>query len=423
MCLITVCPKGTSKNSEELKGWIRNGFKSQRDGSGFAYKKDGENQIYLSKGFFIADLMIKAIEDSNLQENDELIIHHRTSTGGSDRLKNTHPFVISNNFNEITQLSTFTDKPVMAHNGIFGGYSEIIDKEYNDTVHWILFWEPLLNGRMIEDPETFFKVYNSKISVNFNKLAFLFPNRDLYLVGDFQKEGNYYHSNSCYKDYTRSDYGGSSISLPRATSSKSYNSRVNTLDIEEEDEQKFEEIECFKGLMKYKTFINDKTVTSYHITEEFEPLTFDNASRFVYKLKGNVNNPWIKIKTGTEITGDHVSLEYLNKTNVSIGVTFDYLKNEYIRKCMFAYNQIYTDIIVLAKIDSFDPSKSRIKKLRNILQNANQRKQVKVFISKGNSIDYLVEVKSLQMYVDKYTKKFSEKKETQKLTQLEAELN
>src|SRR3990167_5635852 len=165
MCLITVAPKGTSKNSEQLKEWIKNGFKNQKDGSGFAYKKNGTDEIYLSKAFWYPDSMIKAIVDSNLTEDDELIIHHRTSTGGSDARKNTHPFIVSDDFEEMTQLQALTKKPVMAHNGVFYGYYDLIDKTFNDTAHWIMMWEPLLADRMVDNPELFFKLYDTKINI------------------------------------------------------------------------------------------------------------------------------------------------------------------------------------------------------------------------------------------------------------------
>ena len=65
MCVAIVAPKGVSKNSEFFKTSIKKSEVNNRDGMGMAFKKNGENQIYISKGYTNVDKLIETIDSFN----------------------------------------------------------------------------------------------------------------------------------------------------------------------------------------------------------------------------------------------------------------------------------------------------------------------------------------------------------------------
>lgn len=235
MCLISVVPKGIEKNKEKLKGFIKNGMSTNTHGSGYAIKKNGI--IYLKKGFRDADQLLESICNHNLSLEDELIIHHRTGTSGKQNDINMHPFIVSGD-EEVVKITEANeiDSPVMAHNGVFYSYSDH-QSDYNDTFHFVnkFVYIPELLSLLKRDPKCWESVFKSVISSN--KLAFLFPDRDLQLIGEFKEEDGYFHSHNGYKSYVI-DRGGSSNYLPSMHQS-SY--KQNTIDFENWDESDWAE--------------------------------------------------------------------------------------------------------------------------------------------------------------------------------------
>ena len=141
MCLISICPKGTEKNTKEVHDFIGNGFISNTDGSGFMYKKDGTNKINVVKGFFDSQEMIDYISKLNLEVNDELVIHHRNGTSGLVSAENCHPFVISKDNNTITDTCIETDNPCIVHNGMIYGITNqmFLNSQFSDTFAFVKY--------------------------------------------------------------------------------------------------------------------------------------------------------------------------------------------------------------------------------------------------------------------------------------------
>lgn len=210
MCLISVCPKGTYKYTEEVTNFIKSGATSNSQGSGFMYKRSGEHFIYVKKGFFDVEKLLEAIKDANLDEDDELVIHHRIATSGiGNRAENTHPFVISENHNEIISLDIKTHKPALVHNGIFSiDQYEKLDRGFSDTY---AFTRYIMNDKlnfMLNDPAAFAETYS--LELGWSRMALLLPNRDVFMFGDFIEDNGYFHSNGGYKRFVY-DRGGSSF--------------------------------------------------------------------------------------------------------------------------------------------------------------------------------------------------------------------
>lgn len=208
MCLITAAPKGTKKRGKDLESFIKNGMESNTDGSGFAYKRNGQSLVNIHKGFRDFNEMVDAIDKLKLKEEDELIIHHRIGTSGLKNEYNMHPFAVSESDSVLQTTKGSLNVPLMAHNGVFYKFTDR-SSNFNDTYHFVqkFIAIPEITSLLTRDPSKFKELFDSMLGTN--RLAFLFPNRDMVLIGDFKSEDGYYHSNGGYKRFVY-DYGGSS---------------------------------------------------------------------------------------------------------------------------------------------------------------------------------------------------------------------
>lgn len=205
MCLISVLPKGTKKNTEEVHEFIKSGFNCNKDGSGFMYKRNGENKITIDKGYFNLTKLIDNITSLNLTEDDELVIHHRIGTAGLVSNENTHPFLISDVESEINAIDITIDKPAMVHNGVFWGITSYTNrnKDFCDSYAFARYFmaNKHLMAIFLEDKSLFKELCDRYIGTD--KLCLLFPDRDLQMYGHFIENNGYYHSNSGYYTTTR----------------------------------------------------------------------------------------------------------------------------------------------------------------------------------------------------------------------------
>lgn len=200
MCLISVCPKGTEKNSQKVIDFIKSGADCNKQGSGFAFKRNGENTITVNKGFFEVDLLIAAIKKSKLEVDDELIIHHRIGTSGEVSIYNCHPFVISKVDKEVSAVDIVTNKPCLVHNGVFSGITNYmkLNPKMSDTYAFtrhIMSDENILNIFM-NNKELFETIMDDVVGSD--KLCVLYPDRDLQMYGKFVEKDGYFHSNGGY---------------------------------------------------------------------------------------------------------------------------------------------------------------------------------------------------------------------------------
>jgi hypothetical protein len=211
MCLITAAPKGTIKTVEALESFIRQGMSSNTDGSGISYKRNGTNIVHLKKGLFTVSDVLTEIERINLDVNDELVIHHRIGTSGEKDAINTHPFLVTTDKELSIRVDGSFNLPTMAHNGVFYKFTDRQSK-YSDTYHFI---EKFISNNnvlnILKEDFTQFDDWFSSV-LGSAKLAFLFPDRDMLLIGKFTEDDGYFHSNSGYKSYVYDKGGSSSFS-------------------------------------------------------------------------------------------------------------------------------------------------------------------------------------------------------------------
>ncbi len=111
MCIIAYSKKGHKLISDET---IKTMFQANPHGAGLMIKmKNGKTEW--RKGFMRVDDFIKAIRE--FPDDREIALHMRIATDGEIVPANTHPFVVSNNMNDLRLLDGVGDM-VLMHNGI-----------------------------------------------------------------------------------------------------------------------------------------------------------------------------------------------------------------------------------------------------------------------------------------------------------------
>ena len=209
MCLVSILPKGKEKFNDKVIAFIRKGAASNTQGSGFMYKRNGENKITIDKGYFNVEDLLNKLESLNLTEEDEVVVHHRISTSGLVSEENSHPFVISSKHETVCATNITVNKPCLAHNGMFSDLRDYmsLNPDFSDTYAF---------ARYIMGNPSIMKIYNTdkdlfklltKGILSGSRVAILFPDRDLETLGSFVDDDGYKHSNSGYCTYNR-NYGG-----------------------------------------------------------------------------------------------------------------------------------------------------------------------------------------------------------------------
>lgn len=209
MCLISVLGKGTTKYSEEVTGFLKRGMESNRDGSGFMYKRDGGNTVVVRKGFFKFDDLIAALNSAELKDSDELVVHHRIGTSGLVSAENTHPFIISHIHSTIIQTDAKVAVPCLVHNGMFSELEkhERLNPNFSDTYAFARYIMTNAIDLYTLETDLFKKALRPVIGGS--RICVVYPHRDLIMLGDFVEDNGYYHSHRGYKPWsTYTDRGG-----------------------------------------------------------------------------------------------------------------------------------------------------------------------------------------------------------------------
>lgn len=91
MCVAVLTLAGYRLTESEIK----NGWRNNPDGGGFAYVKDGKVQI--EKGLMTLETFEKKYEEiaSQVFRESPMLVHFRIGTSGTKDANNTHPFAIT----------------------------------------------------------------------------------------------------------------------------------------------------------------------------------------------------------------------------------------------------------------------------------------------------------------------------------------
>lgn len=407
MCLISSCPKGTEKSSQEVMDFIESGMNCNSDGSGFMYKRNGTNEIVVKKGYFAVSLLKQAIIDANLTIDDELVIHHRIGTSGNVTNTNCHPFIISDVAEETIRTDYTTNKPCMVHNGIFRylhSYMQL-NPHLSDTYAFSRYIMPDLLG-LLENNKKLFTILTDRI-IGTDKICILHPHKDLEMLGNFIEKNGYFHSNNGYCRMVR-DFGGSSTAYRRNMHEDYENFMNNDWDngnfVHTVRDNKKNNLPITNNEKKLIVTENTEAtikslfpiikLSKYQIT-----LNNDNANHFIFALKSeydlNASNCYY-----FEIDNFNKNIYYQNVKTIN-NKKFDSIRTDnlidnyyYIPKGEYA--DVYTDYLFLNR-NNFIRTKTACKKHKKILASNYKRGDNDCIKLKG-----IREIKklALKLYID-----------------------
>lgn len=196
MCIIAIKPKNVKIQSEEI---LRNCFTRNSDGAGYMFVLNEE--VIIKKGLMkFTDFYNSLMEDYKKYdlEKQNVVMHFRIGTSGESATGCTHPFPVTNDLPKLELLHVRTNLGV-CHNGIISDFNDRKAK-YSDTELYIAHViTPLikLNISAYKFKDVQELIYRTTVS----KWAFLNKSDEVYIVGDFIKDGEYLYSNSTYESY------------------------------------------------------------------------------------------------------------------------------------------------------------------------------------------------------------------------------
>lgn len=200
MCLIIYAGKNTNKKDAFLEEAIRKAEEFNGDGMGFAVKKHNSNTIYLDKGYIDVDTFIDKIKAAKVGYKDELLVHLRIGNKGAKDAVMCHPFVVSDNEEEIIQLEANTDKMVLAHNGTMYRHA-VVNSKFSDTYHFIknIMSKESVQKFLYDNTDDFDKVMDPHIQSS--RLILMKHDQKTILLGKWYKENGFYFSKDYYEEY------------------------------------------------------------------------------------------------------------------------------------------------------------------------------------------------------------------------------
>lgn len=200
MCIIIAKDKEGKLPSMDT---LRTCFTHNSDGAGIMYVDKG--QVVIDKGFMTFNDLEKHLKVLYKKFNDfkdkSLVIHCRIGTSGTNTRENTHPYCISEDFNELHKTKVLCDLGIV-HNGIITDYTPLDNtNNTNDTQEFIMkYLAPIYNHY-----RDFYKnefILKGLEDITNSKLVFLDKNDDLYYVGEFVEDNGVKYSNGTYKPYS-----------------------------------------------------------------------------------------------------------------------------------------------------------------------------------------------------------------------------
>ena len=199
MCIIVAKPAGVARPTEDV---LKTCWNNNSDGAGFMYRDPRTGKVIIKKGYMHYKEFIKAIEDSNLTDEDAIVYHFRITSSGGTSPENTHPFPISRNMDDL-KLLKLSCGVGMAHNGVLGSGKGT----HSDTQLYIteVLSEPTVLKGILSGNKVITKLVEADITGS--KFAILDKSSLLllgsgWIKGSETDEPSLYYSNSSYKART-----------------------------------------------------------------------------------------------------------------------------------------------------------------------------------------------------------------------------
>lgn len=202
MCIIVAKPRGVKMPSENI---LRNCFIANPDGAGMMISYNGK--VYGYKGFmtfanFSAKLQKLGKRFGNLDKL-AIVMHFRIGTHGSNNPHNTHPFPISEEYDDLRELEWISNSGV-AHNGIISCTKTHPDVKVEDVSDTMVFIKRIIApvSRNISVTKHKDILEGFQIAAD-SKLAFLDGKGNLECLGGFHEKDGVQYSNYSYYGYGR----------------------------------------------------------------------------------------------------------------------------------------------------------------------------------------------------------------------------
>lgn len=373
MCLISVLGKGTTKYSEEVTGFLKRGMDSNKDGSGFMYKRDGGNTVVVRKGFFKFEDLMSALNSAELKDSDELVVHHRIGTSGLVSAQNSHPFIISHIHDTIVQTDAKVALPCLVHNGMFSNLDkhERLNPNFSDTYAFARYIMSNAIDFYTLETDLFKKALHPVIGGS--KICVVYPHRDLVMLGDFVEDNGYFHSHRGYKPWsTYVDRGGRELEEDFTTGTTTRNSIL--------------QIGC-------STNANPQNCSIAHRTTKKEVLKLDgnkidinefNYSHFVFTMKNSSSERVWKFESyDSEAEINILSCQRENYLSTHTTRTEE-LHSDYHFHPRNEYKEFYEEYALI--VQQLVPSKSLFKTISKILKDNKFALISRTFDIKGTKI-------------------------------------
>lgn len=183
MCIIVVKPQGKEPLPVQT---ISACWENNPDGAGFVIHKPGHDSLLIQKGFMALDLLLDALDASDIHASDTVIYHFRIATSGGITPANYHPFPISDKVKDLKTL-TIACKIAFVHNGILGKGS----KDLSDTQLYVL--NTLSRYGSIKG-----NLHKIRKDTAGSRTAILNADGQLWLTGHWIEKDGYHFSNETY---------------------------------------------------------------------------------------------------------------------------------------------------------------------------------------------------------------------------------
>jgi len=187
MCVILYKPLGVDLPSKET---IRGCFEANPDGSGLAFSEGYTRPIRIEKGFMTFEELTSYLNLFDSPKKYRMLLHFRLATHGSVRPKNTHPYPLSRNKEDLRALSLET-KAAVAHNGVISFVKPSNDE--TDTQRFIRTVLCDINFDIEEQRSLIARATQSRFCI-------MFPHKTV-LIGAFHEFEGCYFSNKSYMSY------------------------------------------------------------------------------------------------------------------------------------------------------------------------------------------------------------------------------
>jgi len=175
MCIIVYKPKD-HVISEDI---LDNCWNTNKDGAGIAVVEKKNTTVI--KGIMSKKELMKLKKYIN---RNEVVIHFRYATHGLKNESNTHPFVVSNNVDDLKRVCYNTSSPVIAHNGVIPNVQRC--STISDTMEFIL-----------SNHDNIHKA--CKVESDSNKFAVIEQGK-VHLYGKWIYDNGIYYSNDGYEE-------------------------------------------------------------------------------------------------------------------------------------------------------------------------------------------------------------------------------